>query len=378
MKARILLLFAILAAAGLISCTADGGNIYSTIETEVKTVDNYLPTTLTGYDITKAPDNNYYVAAGGIYQGTLASGTINWNPNNNVAGYPYNPTNGALCNALVTFNGATWGGFYLPDGTIPGLEKSDGSYSFASSTSAGDTNGNITGKQIYLLSAPNGNNVLFAVCIESNGSFGLYYSTNGTAWSPSAGLQGVTGVPISGVAWDGTKYWAVSGITVYSSPAGDPSSFSAAAVQPTGITSSDSIRGITVGQNGWLFLPTKLLGIFYSSNGGGSWTAITTPQINSVTVGFLTVSNAVDGGNAIYLAGSDGDGYYTFNTSTLTLSRMSMTTIALYSESVRRILVDSVNHFVLVGTNSEGVWSATFDPGTGDVLSGTAWTGPSS
>ena len=328
--------------------------------------------------MTKAPDGNYYIAAGGIFQGTLTSGVMSWNPNNNnLTVYPYNPPSGALCNALATFNGATWGGFYPADGlTILGLEKADPQFSFASSTPVVDTNGNITGKQISLLSAPNGNAVLFAVCVELNYSVGLYYSTNGTAWSPCTGLQGITSYPISGVAWDGTQYWAVSGTTVYRSPAGNPASFSAIATQPVG---SSDIRGITVGQGaeaGWLFLPTRIGGIWYSSNGGASWANIAAPIVSSVTVGLLTVSGPVDSAGNIYLVGSDGYGYYTLNLTLPALTRMSMSTIALYAESIRKIFVDA--GFVLMGTNGHGVWSASFDPATGDLTSGTSWTGPTS
>ncbi len=217
MKSRIIPALIVLAAAAaaLLSCTANGGSIYATIETELKAADNSLPSpkTWSVYDIAAvAGGGPYYVAAGGIYQGTLPS-PITWNPNAititvpyTPSEYPFNPQGtyaGALCNALVLSNGALWGGFYMPDGAAVGLMKSGASpsYSFANSAPIADTNGYLTGKQIYLLKALNG--VLFVVAATVNTSgqtYDLDFTTDGgTTWIQSTALHGFT-TPISRIS----------------------------------------------------------------------------------------------------------------------------------------------------------------------------------
>ena len=79
-----------------------------------------------------------------------------------------------------------------------------------------------------------------------------------------------------------------------------------------------------------------------------------------------------------YLVGAEGYGYFTIDMTpaTPTLNRFPTSTIDLYSDSVRKILVDTSTapYTVFIGTNGKGLWRASFDSGAGDLVSGTAWT----
>jgi hypothetical protein len=392
MKARIIPVLTILLAsmAGLFSCSADGGNIYWTIQNEIKTTDNTLPSpkTWSVYDVTAVGSGGpYYLAAGGIYQGTLdrTALTVTWKPNATDATWYYNPP-GEQCNALVLYSlptPAMWGGFITTSGTIV-LLKSDSSFSFAASVPVSDPA--IAGKDICLLQVAN--NVLFAVSQNKvSFTYDLDYTTDGVTWYASAGLQGFSS-PVTGIAYDGAQYWATTAVgtqnmpTVFKSSPGNPASFASATPQPA-FASDDYIRGITAGAGlraGWLFLPTKKGGIYYSTNSGTTWSDIPAPVVSSVTVGFLTVAGPVDAASNLYLAGADGYGYYTINMttpSTPTLTRFATSTIDLYGDSVSKILVDSSTPSpwtVFMGTNGKGLWRASFDSSTGDLISGSAWT----
>src|SRR5690349_21514698 len=103
------------------SCTPDGGTIYATIETETKTVDNSLPNTLTIGDMVTTAANTYYVAAGRLYKGTLAGGTITWS-------HPATTPTDSLATTLA-YDGtaALWGGF-ITAGSVLGLYSTPSPY----------------------------------------------------------------------------------------------------------------------------------------------------------------------------------------------------------------------------------------------------------
>jgi hypothetical protein len=378
MKPRFVMALIILCAAvaGLLSCS---GDIYSTIETDIQTIDNSIPNTVWIYDVAKA-GGSYYVAAGGIYQGTWnpTSKKFDWKPTD--TSWPFNPS-GESCNALAAFGAATWGGFINASGKV-GLRQSDASFSFQSGT-PGLVPGIMTGKQIYSLQVVN--NVLFAVALDASGAvWELDYTTDGSTWNASTLAPGIS-APFTAIAWDATrsKYWATSGTSIYVSPTNDPSSFTQLTTPPSPLAAGDYFRGILVGSGtdaGWLFVPTKLDGIYYSTDGGGNWTKVPAPLEGSATVGFLSIGGPVDptasaSPGSKYLLGSDNYGYYVLDLSQPTsaqLSRMSYNTIDLYSQSVRKIYIDGST--VFMGTNGKGLWSASFDPKSGDLASGTAWT----
>ena len=373
MKERTFSMILAAAAAGsiLLSCTANGGSIYATIQTEQKVIDNSLPNTLTVTNIVVTPPvaagSNYYVAAGGVFHGVLGATSVTWTPNQTDP-TSLNPAN-ALCNALAFFQGELWGGFFATGENI-GLVKST-SLSFAGqpeqiAATAGGT------KQVTMLRKANNNLLMASATVTQAPVYALEYTSDGTMWNTVTLPANTT--PVLGVAWDGTSYWAVTASTIYKS-ATVSGAFAAPSSAPALAAAGDSYHDVYADpSSGRVFVSTKKSGISYSTDGGNAWTAVAAALVSNATVGFLAVAGPADvsGSGAVYLAGSDGYGYYTLSASANTLTRMADTTIALYSESVSTIAVDGTN--VFMGTHGHGVWRATFDTATGTLAAASAWT----
>jgi hypothetical protein len=356
----------VLALAALSACS---DAIYATIETEKKVATNTLPLTLWIQDLAVTPaTNTYYVAAGGVFQGVLSGlgGTVSWSPNISDTSRPWNPP-GLVCNAMALFGGVLYGGFISTSGS-PSLYKSDGTFSFAPGHGTLITHPTINGKQATLLRAANTN--IFMGSTPDIVNYELDYSSDGNLWTQSS-LIGLPR-PIVGVGFASGAYWAASGSTVYTSAT--LPTFSSAT--PSGI-GTDTINGLFADSaNGLVFVTTKTSGVFFTNNGGASWTRIgaDTPTGSPNPSSYLTVAGPVDSGKRYYLVGSDGFGYYTLDSQLNSMSRFGDTTILLYSSSVSRILVDALTTppyvNVLMGTNLNGLWRAVFDPTSGQVLSG--------
>ena len=416
MKARIAYLFILFAAAGtiLLSCEANGGSIYATIETEQKATTNTLPTLMTVADIVVQPSGTYYVAAGGIFRGVLdtVKNTVAWTPNNptgSTPAYPFNPIYGGvtkvapydLCNSLAYFNTHFWGGFSTGSDDPATSSNNVGLVRFdatATAATGGTQVSTVSGGQVTMLRAEG--SYLFMSTATSTSSllaptYDLEYSSDGATWATVPGMTSLP-YPVVGMAYDGTNYWAVTrGIDVWQVTNGvdtkttnynviykgaSPGSLSVLATPPalthTAGQPNDGYNDIFVDPTTHtVFVPSIRDGVNVSTDAGATWTAVTTPAIGGTTpVSFLTVSATLNPGtNTIYLAGSDGYGYYTLSTGTnpATLTRQSSTTILLYGESVSKIIVDGSN--VLMGTNLNGVWRTQF--GTdGNLQSGASWT----
>lgn len=368
MKARYLTFLGIFSVA-LAALTSCSDAIFATIETERKTATNSLSLTLNIYDIAVPVPGTYCVAAGGVFQGiySLANG-VAWTPNINDNSRPYNPS-GALCNAMAWFpvTGLLYGGFVTSSGS-PSLYQSDGTYSFGSGHGTLITSTAAPGEQVTLLRTANTYLFMGGATGTTGLTFELDYSNNGTAWT-ATNLTGLP-YPISGVGWNGTNYWAASQANVYTSP-NPPSNFVVAPTNP--VASNDTVNGVFATSAGYVFLATKLNGIYWSPNQGGTWNHISPDQQGSVTVSYLCVTGPVDSGNDKYLVGSDGYGYYTLSISGSNISRFGDSTILLYTSSVSRIAWDNVNSNVLMGTNANGLWRGVFDS-TGALASGQSWT----
>lgn len=377
-----LLLIVTLALIGAISaCTAKGGSIYATIETEQQINVSTLDQTITVLDMIKTASVQfpYLVAAGAVYKGTPPDGNneIGW-PNagdDPIAVSP--PASGALCQALADFDNGVpaesgiFGAFFL-DGPGMGLYKSVGAPSYSFKVAAVPA---MAGKQVTLLYADAVN--LFAViaALDSNNHFtyALEFSSDGTSFNPAAGPGGpLTGLAkITGVAFLGAPdntYYVTSGSTLYSGA--DPNSLAPVANIPNG---SHVLEGVTADSaTGYILVPSDNGAVYYSDDNGATWTtADTNDDINGRSIEFLTVSTHVDT-SAVpghkYLVGADGAGFYTLNTGNGHLSRFSDVTVTgLYAGSVRRILVDETT--VFMGTAGTGLWRAEFDPATGEVNS---------
>jgi hypothetical protein len=377
MKARYLTFLGLFSMAqfALISCS---DAIFATIETERKTATNSLSLTLSIFDIAVPVPGTYCVAAGGVFQGiySLANG-VAWTPNINDNSRPYNPS-GAVCNAMSLFGGVLYGGFVTSSGS-PSLYQSDGTYSFGNGRGTLITSTAAPGEQVTLLRSAGPVVTPYLFMGGTTGTTGLTfeldYSSNGTVWT-ATNLTGLP-YPISGVGWDGTNYWAASQANVYTSlnPA---SNFVPPPINP--VPSNDQVNGVFADSaNGRVFLATKLNGIYWLQEPGTSWNHISPDQQGSVTVSYLCVTGPVgtdSSGNIIYLAGSDGYGYYTVAIPPVGpggMSRFGDSTILLFTSSVSRIAWDSANSNVLMGTNANGLWRGVFDS-TGALASGQSWT----
>jgi hypothetical protein len=372
MKARLILfaLFVLIASLMLSTCTENGGSIYATIEKEQLVSTSTLSKTLVIADMTTvASGGPYYVAAGGVFQGALAGSTvtassITWTPNSSNSARPYNPlgTDGTtmLNNALAVYSGSIYGGFYTPSGSQYGL--------YSATTAAPGTWSPLalptTGEQVVKLLSANG----FLLIAGTSGSYTSYEIDS---WDGATMVQQRTGLTtkITGLAWDGTDFFFATTTAVYA--ALTPAGFAAATPLPLPALASGDVINSIYADTGHVFVVTQIGGLYYSSDHGATWTNVAAPVVNSLVVPLLTIAGPV-GTSGVYLVGSDGYSYYTFKIGG-SLTRFADTTIALYAESVGKILVDGTH--VFMGTNEFGLWGAEFDGSAtgGGLASGTSW-----
>ena len=120
--------------------------------------------------------------------------------------------------------------------------------------------------------------------------------------------------------------------------------------------------------NARLFIATAKGALYYRA-AGDIWTRVPSSgqqKEGETVVAFQCIAGPVDAGQSIYLAGSDGFGYYALTVGTPpTLSRFDKNTLGLYTATVRRILVD-VNlgeRTIFAGTAGDGLWRAFFTSG---------------
>jgi len=370
-RSAFLLIITLALIGALSACTADGGSIYATIETEQKINVSTLSQTITVLDLvnTFSTPFRYLVAAGAVYKGRVPNtdNEIGWpTPKKDpVAVSP--PAKGALCLALTKFGSDFYGAFFTSDGSTMGLYKSVGApgYSFAVAPIADPL---VAGKQICLLQVAN--NTLFAVVATSDGTSGftfeLVYSTDGSSFT-ATNLTNVKDL-ITGVGFFAGNYYITAGSTLYSDSGAGLNSL--APITAFSIDSGDELRGITVDDvAGYILIPSSNGDVYWSTNGTAWPKAGTSDEINGHQVAFLTVSTrvGVPASGDVFLVGADGAGYYTLNTGNGDLSRFSDVTVTgLYAGAVRRILVDGST--VFMGAAGTGLWRATFDP-AGEVNS---------
>ncbi len=365
----------------LASCSA---TIFQTIENERKTETNTLSETITVRDIVALPapiapaTNTFYIAAGGIFQGQLISGSITWTPDSSGSDRPFNPTD-LICNGLAYSSGTStlWGAFISNQDGTTSLRQSQGSgatypYTFDGTSPISDAA--VAGKHIISVQVVNGH--IFVVTANSPTDYELVESLDGSTWTVRK-----TGISsrITGIAYAGlNNYWMVAGTSVYTeTTAGAPTFPGAPTSTLAGVTITSQINGVFATSAGVVIIVTKEDGVFWSNDRGGTWHYMEADSVGSTTVSYLCAAGPVDttGGNYKYLIGSDGYGYYTLVASgSGSLERFDDNTVALYLESVAKITVDLIGGVhVLMGTNATGLWRTVFDSGTGDIASGSAW-----
>jgi hypothetical protein len=390
---------AIVAAAALamtgalLTCTANGGSIYATIEKETKIPVSTLNQTITVQDIVQVgPPANplpYFVAAGAIYNGSVPDGS------NNV-GWPVvgqapvaihapldNSLNPAISQAMVASpfgDNTLYASFFSSDGSVMGVYWSNTAtnpYSFRPSDGAIQRSGPalggpLMGKEVVLLAATPANAapvlppLLFAVAatVSASGtSFELDYSQDGITWTAVPAMVGLPSA-ITGVTLFNNAYYATAGGTLYTGA--NAAALAVAAQQPP-VLGSELLRGATSDAN-FLIVPGKQ-GAVYVMNTSSAWTSYTTSdQVNSLVVGFLTVSQAI--ASNLYLVGSDGNGFYYLNvgaagTFVNGLTRFSDVTVTgLYAGAIRRVLIDPAQaNLVFLGAAGTGLWRSSFATG---------------
>jgi hypothetical protein len=398
MKAFSRLLIAAIGAAAFASCTQNGGLIYMNIQKTQKTnTSTSIPLDITVSEIASTyptdPTAPYYVAAGKIYNGsTPVNGTTTW------GSIPVPQVNGKdmLCNAMTWDGTNIWGGFFSSDGSSFGLYKMTPPATSASSWSqVNDPYASMNDTQFTYLMAVGGG-VFVVTATLSSGASSFAYELDlwdGSAWHQLV-PQGVLSRPITGIGFDGTKYYFTSGNSLYVSSGVFPTSltFSGSLITATDGSNSngDILQGVFVDltyqgtANPIIIVPASnpqvnppAGNLYYSTDAGTTWTRVS-QQIGGYNVGFLCVSGAVDTGHTTYLLGTDSGtggafGFYSFVPSTNSLNRFGGLSYSLYYSAVRRILVDITNNFVAMGTINNGLWATTpVDPSGG--FGSNTWT----
>lgn len=342
-------LLAILAGlAALLSLTGCPASIYYTLENEVETTDNTLQNEISILGIA-ALGGNYYAAAGSIWKGTPAAGSVTWDTANPLT----LPAAGALSNMLVEFGGDLYGGFFTQPATL-GLYRADGP---SPTTFVGGqvTHALVTDKQVALLAVLRSGLDLIVSTATPVGEtdpfeYDLLLSTDGSSFTSL--LPAVIIRPFTGVAYTSTPdtYWAVAGTSLYSGAAG------ALAVDTRLVkTSTDEVLNSVTSDDGTRLFVTSNLGyVYYSPDEGTTWYRNSSAVVvGSTTVSLLTVAGGA--GSSNMLVGSDGYGYYILAVSTTpTLTRFDVSTIDLYAGSVRQFLIDGSRLFAC--TNMTGLW----------------------
>jgi hypothetical protein len=380
MKALSRLLIAAIGAAAFISCTQNGGLIYTNIQKTTKTnTSNSIPLDITVGDMvnTGSGTSPYYAAVGKIYNGTISNGSTSWAP----MAVPQANGKDMLCNTLtLDGSGNLWGGFYSADGSIFGLYSSP----------PAPPGGNLVWTQLPTLNP--GVQITYVNYVSSNLFVVAATFTNGNYvyeldyYNGSWTATNLTGLPkpITGVALVGSTYYVTSGNTLYY---GTLLSNLTPAPQPS-FNSNDILQGIFVDPlAGPLIIipssnPTSSTqgygNIYWSVNGGGAWST-SSQQVSSYNVGFLCVGGPTDAGHTTYLLGTDSGtggafGFYSFVPSTNALNRFAGLSYSLYYSAVRRIMVDTTNGFVAMGTINNGLWvTAPIDISGNNYLNNT-WT----
>jgi hypothetical protein len=377
MKSRALLLPFLLVLA---SCTANGGMIYSVLETEVKQPKTGLGTNgeyLTIQDLALL-GTNYYIAGGKIWytDATAASSTLTltWTEVTTPKDTRKDPAHPlpTLCTAMAASAAKLYAGFINADGTSAGLWSTTGpAVAFTQETPVGLG----AGDQIVRILC----NPASATCpillvtatpvappASNPSQSSTYHTYNLYRWDGSSPLSLVysTGdVAILDASLDpGTDtYYFVAGQTYYSGLFG---SITPVSTIYSPITSLDFLQAASF-IGGTIYVGCTESGVFV---GPGSTHYAADVQSNKY-VGYLTFADA--GGGKV-LVGSDGYGYYVISGSTIT--RYTNLSLTLYTSAVRRFLVDTPRNRVLAGTSGAGMWVGTLNT-AGDsqtVVSG--WT----
>ncbi len=168
--------------------------------------------------------------------------------------------------------------------------------------------------------------------------------------------------PIDAVAADGDgAYWAVAGTDLYAGALGSL----AKSATPPARSGSEKFRGVLYAPPNRLLVSGSTGTLWHSPNRGDTWgqslRIAVTDQAEVPLAGMAAVG-------ATMLIGTDGFGYYTAAlTDDLSVSRLPITTEAIYRSSIRGFQVDrdtaGRTHTVFAITTGDGLWTTTVTPG---------------
>src|SRR4030042_1619003 len=216
MKLRVVNLL-LAAGIAILFTSCKEGNVYYTLENEVKVEDLSLPNDITLFDVTKI-GTSYYAAAGKIW--TVADTAAEWDINATITP----PVSGGICTALVAspFGATLYGGFIHGGGNL-GLYESTAAPGFSGLSAVSEPT--INGAQIALLKTINDgvNDWLVAVTARhlpgENFTFGIA-AFNNLAWGTfdtSVRVSPEDQKPFNDIIWSTnfSRWYATSGPTLY-------------------------------------------------------------------------------------------------------------------------------------------------------------------
>ncbi|OHD70792.1 MAG: hypothetical protein A2177_02085 [Spirochaetes bacterium RBG_13_68_11] len=368
MKLRVVNLL-LAAGIAILFTSCKEGNVYYTLENEVKVEDLSLPNDITLFDVTKI-GTSYYAAAGKIW--TVADTAAEWDINATITP----PVSGGICTALVAspFGATLYGGFINGAGNL-GLYESTAAPSFSGLSAVSDPI--INGAQIALLKTINDgvNDWLVAVTARhlpgENFTFGIA-AFNNLAWGTfdtSVRVSPEDQKPFNDIIWSTnfSRWYATSGTKLYTKAV---TGLAGAFVEstPANAASGEEFTGLLE----WgtrVYLSSRSGAVFYTSD-GATWTRIEAPAISGTYPPLTRFAGPVDAG--IVLVGSDGYGYYLLDTADLggtdPLTRYPTTTSDLYMAAVQKLYFDSGKSRVFACTSMGGLWrGAVLGDGLGSI-----------
>jgi hypothetical protein len=380
MKTRFVSFFlpACILALFIVSCTPNGGSIFYTLEHEEKQPPSTLGESIDVFDVA-SQSGIYYAAAGSIFVGsTDAGGNVVWLPATKLDTLPQA---GALCNALVAFQGSgpsmnLYGGFYTLSGNL-GLYRASGA-DFTAGTAVLDPTATPRVQVIKLIAAGGATPTLLVITAVPNTDpstnkatpfyYSLYSSLDGSTYTPL--LTGVTVAINDAATPDGTNFYAVAGNSYYQ---GTSATIAASATSTLGsvtIASTDILYGVDV-SGGTIYVTSMASGIYVY---GGSWTNVAADTQNGTAVSYLGISGPVSGSaGSNILIGCEKYGYYYYDGTTLSRSAdTNMITLKLYYAVIRKLVVVSGTNMVFACTQGNGLWKGVLDPANPSGVSG--WT----
>lgn len=222
------------------------------------------------------------------------------------------------------------------------------------------------------------NNTLFvATHLSDQDKYSLYY-WNGSAFT-SAGVTGLD-VPVTGVANDGTQFWAITSDALYGGAAGSLAKDTSIAPN-----AGKTFCGIFTNSSNTTYVTTSD-GLLYTHASGGAWTSVTVKSSAKLGV-LMEVTGPASEKRLVIAKHNTGYGYYEYNPTAAEPAYVdgskgflsptsSLYTTTIYNKPVLAFHLSNDGTTLLIGlasqgTDTYGLYSDVFST-TDDAWSG--WT----